>query len=339
MMSVSFSLTTVITQISCFPLKQLMTLRKLNIAALLACLLIPKAQGLFSQTKPDDNHCPKIILNYPQSLNFDSYSFRDLQIFTDEVDLISGSKTLNDRSDTLLVNANYDLPSGRGILTMYYKKSLVLSGEFMLSAIKERGKGDSITCYRDVIRDGVWLSRYRYDTTDVLRYVFDKGELMSVGYYQRDTLLEGGKYKGGKSVGEWLILGDYLQKCYYNNEGDLIYVQVISRSDGKIKRELHRELLEKTTTLEDCWQIVDFWYIVHYDEQEKVSSRGHYIYSAIDASGDSWNYIPYGLHEIYENGKVTRKKYPKMPTEVKYSIEKFDADGRSYQTDYIKKIN
>lgn len=317
-------------------MKQQLLLRKLKTTGILVYLLILAAQGLFSQTKPDNKDCGNIILNYPQSSNFNSYYFSDLEIFTDESDLISGSQIFNDSFD-ILVKASYNLSSGRGIFTKYNKEALVLSGEFILSDIKERIKGDSVICYRDIIRDGVWLDRNGYDTTKEHRYVFDKGELMSRGYYKGDTLLEEGKYKGGKRIGEWLMSGGHFKKACYNDNGELI--SGLSHSDGKTQWEYYPELPEKTTRLEDISESVTFWYIIVYNEQGRVSERGHYIYANDADWSDSWDYIPYGLHEIYENGKVTKKMYPKMPTEIKYRIEKFDENGNSYYEKYTKKLN
>lgn len=278
------------------------------------------------------------MLNYPESSHFDSYSFSHLQIFTDESDLISGSQVFNDSFDTFLVKASYNLSSGRGAFMCYNKQTLASSGEFVVSEIKERKEGDRIICYRDIIRDGVWFNRHGYDTTEVLRYVFDRGELMSWGSYRGDTLLEGGKYKGGKRIGEWLMLRDYLERACYNDDGDLIYSQLISRLDGKLQREYYPELLEKTTKLEGISESVDFWYIIDYNEQGSIRASGHYIYFSEDPDG-SWYHRPYGLHKVYENGKVTRKRYPKMPAKVIYSINTFDADGNEYKTEYVKKIN
>lgn len=307
---------------------------------MLVYLLILAAEGLFSQTKPDNKDCRKIILNYPESSNFDNYSLSHLQIFTDESDLISGSHVFNYSFDTFLVKASYNLSSGRGTFMCYNKQTLTLasSGEFVVSEIKERTEGGSIICYRDVIRDGVWLNRHGYDTTEVIRYVFNKGEMMSFSYYKRDSLLEGGNYKGGKPIGEWLMLGDYLEKACYNDNGDLIYSQLISRLDGKLQREYYPELLEKTTKLEGISESVDFWYIIDYNEQGAIRASGHYIYFLVDPDGP-WYHMPYGLHKVYENGKITRKRYPKMPTKVIYSIYTFDADGNEYKTEYVKKIN
>lgn len=305
---------------------------------MLVYLLIFAAEGLFSQTKPANKDCRKIILNYPPSSNFDSYHFSDLEIFTYESDLISGSQIFNDSFD-ILVKASYNPSSGRGIFTKYNKEGLVLSGEFILSDIKERIIGDSVICYRDIVRDGVWLDRYGYDTTKEQRYVFDKGELMSRGYYKGDTLLEGGAYKSGKRIGEWLTLRGYLEKACYNDNGDLISNQLISQWDGRILLEYYPEFPEKTTRLDDISESVTFWYIIAYNELGTVRERGHYIYVNDAEWSDNWDYIPYGLHEIWENGKVTKNMYPKMPTEIKYRIEKFDENGNSYYEKYTKKLN
>lgn len=119
-----------------FQLKQLLPLRKLKTTGILVYLLILAPEGLFSQTIPDSKDCRKIILNYPESSNFDSQSFSHLQIFTNESDLISGSQVFNDSFDTFLVKASYNLSLGRGTFTCYNRQTLASSG----SSLSQKSK-------------------------------------------------------------------------------------------------------------------------------------------------------------------------------------------------------
>lgn len=285
----------------------------------MVCLLLSTTNELFSQIIPDTNDRHLIAIHHLVSPGPDGAGFRVLESFKSEADLVSGTRVFNELSNADLLQVSYHPLLRRGIFTRCSEGKIVSGGEFILSGLKENRQGDSLRYYRDLIKDGVWYYTHT-DTTQITRYVFDRGELMSFGYYKGDTLLEGGTYKGGKRIGEWLMLGDYLEKACYSDNGDLIYNRLISRLGGKIQRECYAELPEKTTMLEGISESVTFWYIIDYNEQGTVRERGHYIYANDAEWSDNWYYIPYGLHEIWENGKVTKKMYPKMPTEIKYSV-------------------
>jgi hypothetical protein len=316
-------------------------MKKSKIVSLLSFLFLLVSGELFSQIKLDSNERHRIIINYPNSLDFDYFNFEVLQGFKSESDLISGSGIFSYLSHTFPVTVHYDPQSLSGSYTMYNKEKEVFGAAFILSGIKEKKTGDSLSYYRDILRDGYWF--YNDNNPGIFRGVFDKGALLSQSLYKGDTLLEGGNYKDGKPVGEWVSTGEeFFTKSYYDYDGNLIYLQTCTLSDKKLKSECYRELFEKTTKLDSLSLSIDFWYIIDYNKDGTISRKGHYINSITDEPfymHPDWEYFPYGIHYLYENGKVIQKKYKEVPTEIKYTMEKFDKEGNSYHVKYTKKLN